>query len=504
MMTKVNWQEKFKASIKNAENLHSKDSSNISLLLFCLRSKMVPVKEYLDWAKESYQLPVLSEKYFQIHQPKKEFFKVWQKIYNWSVECMPIAEWDGALIIACLEVPANYQNTNPTIFVLTSPEVLEKTWAIYQKSEKAQVANVNGSDFADMSSLAASVASDEVKSDNFFGADGELVLQDSGSEESEEGSEEISEESSSEEDSAPLDLSGEEDAGGSPDGLFLGDSNSPSPLAGLAKVSLAPQSEDVAIVVEDSGEIVLPPAPEEVPVAAAPAAAPRKGPRTSAPILNMELEGLGDKTKIDDLEEIEDHEVPMQNKKTISPLGQAPAGDFPQAPIKPTTSPAGAAAYLLEKLRKQGQGTFDKETIASFQRLRTFFKKSMLLAIGDKDRVIKPIVWDENFEGLTPQTAEFNLKTPSIFKIVTGTQKPYHGFVTVNDLNESFFESWNHGQIPDHVTLVPLMDGDLVVGMLMGFGEKSSYNKNVLQFTEGVAKDLSQRILKSSAPKAAA
>jgi hypothetical protein len=107
-------------------------------------------------------------------------------------------------------------------------------------------------------------------------------------------------------------------------------------------------------------------------------------------------------------------------------------------------------------------------------------------------------LWDGgDFDVRKPSMIEFSLKIPSIFRIVSTTQKPYHGFVSLNDLNEAFFESWNHGQIPDHVTIVPLMDHDLVVGMLMGFGEKSCYNKNVLQFTENAAKDLSVKILKS-------
>ena len=127
----------------------------------------------------------------------------------------------------------------------------------------------------------------------------------------------------------------------------------------------------------------------------------------------------------------------------------------------------------------------------------------MLLAIGDKDRVVKPILWDGgDFDIKKPSMVEFSLKIPSIFRVVSGTQKPYHGYVVTNDLNEAFFESWNHGQIPDHVTIVPLMDNDLVVGMLMGFGEKAAYNKSVLQFSENAAKELSEKILRSHAKAA--
>lgn len=457
-MSKSSWQDHFKSSITNAESLYSKDATNISFLLFCLRAKMLPVQEYLNWAKETFQLPVLSAKFFQLHPPQKEFFKKWQKVHSWSVECLPIAEWDGALIIACLEKPTNYKNLNPTIFVLASHEVLDTTWLVYQKSERS-----NAADLSDMTAFAATVVAPPSKEANFFNEDGSLNLQAGDGEESaEESSEEsVSEESSSEGEEV-LELSGD-NSGGSPEGLFT-----------------------------------------DVPISLS----LKKGPRSSEPIMSIDVESLGDRTKIDamvDIDDEPDQAFSMPEKKTISPVAQvsAGAGDLPSAPVKPTTLPGGTAAYLLEKLRKQSQEHFDKETLESFQQLKTFFKKSMLLAIGDKDRLVKPLIWDNGFESPPGTSPEFNLKTPSIFKIVNGTQKPYHGFVVVNDLNESFFESWNHGQVPDHVTIVPLMDGDLVVGMLMGLGEKSSYNKNVLQFTENIAKNLSQKILKSSLSKAA-
>jgi hypothetical protein len=482
-MTKTSWQEHFKSYIENAENLYSKDSTNVSLLLFCLRAKMIPIHEYLEWAKENFELPVLSTQFFKIHQPKKDFFKIWQKIYNWSPECMPIAEWDGALIIACLEIPQDYKNQNPTVFVLTSHQVLDATWEIYQKSERSAE-----SDFTDMTALAATV----VATKNYVAEDDSLLLEDH---EESEHSEESSEEEHSEESHEAiegLDLSAMGDNSGAiPEGLNF---DAPAPVNPFS--SLTPNNA------------VNAPAPV-APVAAT----PKKGPRSTEPIMNITIADLNEKTRIDTLvpvdDEVDYEAPPMPERKNISPMSPnaaptAAAGPLPTAPVRPMTSLSGeTASYLLEKVRKVGRDQFDKDAQASFQQLKTFFKKSMLLAIGDKDRMVKPLLWDHGFDSAEGGAPEFNLKTPSIFRIVSGTQKPYHGFVTVNDLNESFFESWNHGQIPDHVTLVPLMDGDLVVGMLMGLGEKSNYNKSVLNFTENIAKELSLKILKTPLSKSA-
>lgn len=500
-MTKVNWQDHFKSAIQNAENLYSKDSTDVSLLMFCLRSKLIPTAEYLSWAKENFQIPVLSEKYLQIHKPQQELYKKWQKVYKWSNECLPIAEWDGVLIIACLEIPQNYAHAIPTTFVLTSPEVLDQTWTAYNKSQKSAA---NG-DFTDMTALAATVVASKPDGGNFLDANGELILQHDDSHEEEHSEEKVSSEEgeSSEEESGDspegMEVAIDEEAAGMPEGLF---GDAPAPVIGnltsftkTEPIALTPMNTEVtkelSIAIEDD----------------APAAslAPKKGPRTSVPL----MASLGEKTKIDtipamdELEEVADHEVQFPNKKQISPMANSSPGDFPSAPVKPTMNPGNSAAYFLEKVRKQGQDQFDKDVIATFQQMKTFFKKSMLLAIGDKDRLVKPILWDGGFDVQKAAIPEFNLKTPSIFKVVSGTQKPYHGYIVPNDLNESFFEAWNHGQIPDHVTIVPLMDGDHVVGMIMGFGEKASYNKNVLSFTENVAKGLSTKVLKSQLAKVA-
>lgn len=528
-MTKSQWQDHFKSAIQNAESLYSKDSTNVSLLMFCLRSKLIPSADYLNWAKENFQLPVLSEQYFQVHKPQQELYKKWQKIHKWSCECMPIAEWDGVLIIACLELPENYQNVNPTTFVLASHEALDQAWEIYNKSERSASAASAG-DFADMTALAATVVAPAKEAKSFIGDDGELILQDdAASEEASSESASDAEAASSEEESsgAPegVELSGDGDENaGSPEGLF-GDAPAPKmePLGGPAQAApvvlaktethltktepIAQKPMNIEITKEINLDKMTPnlDAPTPPPPADVTAAMPKKGPRSVEPLLS-----IGEKTKIDntpvsdELEEVADHEVQFPDKKQISPVANVAAGgDLPSAPVKPTMTTAGTAAYLLEKMRKQSQDQFDKEVLASFHQLKTFFKKSMLLAIGDKDRLVKPILWDGGFDIRKPATPEFNLKTPSIFKIVSGTQKPYHGYVVVNDLNESFFESWNHGQIPDHVTVVPLMDGDLVVGMIMGFGEKSSYNKNVLQFTENVAKGLTSKLLRGPQAKVA-
>jgi hypothetical protein len=514
-MTKVTWKDSFKKQIKDAEALYAQEATSVSFLLFCLRTKKFTSREYLDWAREAHQIPVLSEKFFAQRPPSAELYQKYQAQYAWSPECLPVAEWEGQLIVACLERPEDFKGT--AIFVLTSYENLEKTWAGFQVSQRE---------------------------DSFFNVDGSLVLKD----DVVESSFEKSEDSSVSESSSPGLVAGE-DSGGIPDGLF-GDvmATGPSPAVSLnnfvgvkleplkpapAAKSAAAADDAVPFSIEEAAtaihrtisgveyepdeavleapagmhELKLMPVDENSQPSIKPQTAPpprqepavsamheemlRKGPRTTHAV------GAIDTLPMDDVEDEEN----MSTQKRAA-LGAANVtGEVPKAPVKFTQSPViGAAAYFLEKVRKQNQEQFDREVVATFNQFKTYFKKTMLLAIGDKDRVVKPLMWEGNeFDVRKPALQEFSLKIPSIFRIVSGTQKPYHGYIVPNDLNGAFFDSWNHGQIPEHVTIVPILDHDLVVGMLIGFGEKSSYTQNVLQFSENTARELSRKIIRPSA-----
>jgi len=504
-MNHISWQEHFKNKIKDAENLYIKDSTEVSLLLFCLRAKILSSQEYLEWACEAYQLPILSEKFFTLNTPTAEFFKKYQSSFTWSLECVPVAEWDGALIVACLETPTNFNTSEPAIFVLTSYENLEKVWKSYQQKPKS---SADVADMTDMTALAATVVN--AKNDKpLFDQNGELILQDDSDDSSEGSPEEVVVEGEEKSESPS-----EEHESGMPEGFFS-DNEAPKPILSATPVSLAPSLKTALDLPEEQTktgpveeemihhDFPSLPAEEEIPAALSEASGLsvmheemlKKGPRTSVPLSAI------DTLPSDDDEQVGEPQTDVRSLSSLAP--PAVSGNFPSAPVKPTTSQGISAAYFLEKVRKQNQAQFDKEILAGFNQFKTFFKKSMLLAIGDKDRLVKPLMWDGGFDVKKPQISEFDLKTPSIFKIVSGTQKPYHGYVIINDLNESFFESWNHGQIPDHVTIVPLLDGDLVVGMLMGFGEKSNYNKSVLQFSENIARGLSDKLLKPNLSKVA-
>jgi hypothetical protein len=63
-----------------------------------------------------------------------------------------------------------------------------------------------------------------------------------------------------------------------------------------------------------------------------------------------------------------------------------------------------------------------------------------------------------------------------------------------NDLNDKFFAEWNGSQNPDHLTLSPILIDDVVVGMILGIGDKSANNKTCLLQTEHMAEAVAKKI----------
>ncbi len=128
-----------------------------------------------------------------------------------------------------------------------------------------------------------------------------------------------------------------------------------------------------------------------------------------------------------------------------------------------------------------------------FEDLHGQYKKGLLLRVTQNKAI--PWKWDKNF--MTPSEIQaLSLMTPSIFRIVSKTKKPYHGYVVLNDINEKFFDDWNQTEVPDHITITPVILQDTVVAMLMGFGDKSIHSKASLQLAEKLSSKI-VKVLKS-------
>ncbi|MBX2996071.1 MAG: hypothetical protein KF681_14690 [Bdellovibrionaceae bacterium] len=170
--------------------------------------------------------------------------------------------------------------------------------------------------------------------------------------------------------------------------------------------------------------------------------------------------------------------------EVVSPLPASPAAQHrkvpaaaatPAPPTKPTDSPV-----EIELWKKMSQH-FESSMICLFQ----------------KGQVL-PVKWSPNLSASipSPSSKAFSTLKASPFRIVARTQKSYHGFLVPNEISDSFFREWTSGQYPEHLTMSPIMAGELVVGFLMGWGQKTAGTKDSLALCESTAKDLGPLVIK--------
>ena len=156
--------------------------------------------------------------------------------------------------------------------------------------------------------------------------------------------------------------------------------------------------------------------------------------------------------------------VPFEESFGNKPIPIVPR---PSGVAKPTMNPVANGNFALDKLKKKNSAIVAEKVKKVLSEMKSHFEKSMILTLDEQETQVTAFAWDENFQGIKDTSLRVPLKTPSIFNVVATTQKPFHGYISLNEINEKFFEDWNQGRIPDHVTISPIMMNDKLVGCLL-------------------------------------
>jgi hypothetical protein len=134
-----------------------------------------------------------------------------------------------------------------------------------------------------------------------------------------------------------------------------------------------------------------------------------------------------------------------------------------------------------------------------FKKLEPHFEKSMIVLYTDGE--MKPWKWTPTW-ALQGPPLPIDLSTPSIFRIAYLSKNPFHGEPVTNPINKAFFDQWNAGALPSHITICPLLVSDSPTGMLLGVTSKPT-NTVSLPTVERLASEVSDLLVKYSAKKAA-
>ena len=108
------------------------------------------------------------------------------------------------------------------------------------------------------------------------------------------------------------------------------------------------------------------------------------------------------------------------------------------------------------------------------------------------------IAWDQKSTE-NKLASPTDMRASSIFRIVESTQKSFHGPIVANDISMKFFSDWNQQQIPDNVTIVPILHSDKVIAMVLCIGDRSHYTRASLQFAERATQEFNGQIIPGSA-----
>lgn len=478
-----------------------------------LSSQIINESEYLDWASASYQKPYLTK---QEGEPLSDPASLWleyKDAYSWSPECMPLATWDGHVIVGCLEpsqspLPSDLR----AIEILCSFTHLNKLWQTYQKANEIKPkiptfsfeslesvvtphdqqqnyseqikANpkVNQKESQDLAQ-GASQGHNQVQSQQNQNSEPEAFAPEGLSWKPQENNSKT--EDSLLSDASPTEESkqqmNEPDSEGSsapeaaPEGIQISASLEPVTLTRTDVLStqqpqqqqaqqiqtqqtqapelLQPQTMQAELKIEEvtkpNAEIPVPAAEItseklEIPVPAAEANRP-----------SLELSAPS-AVEIDS-----DASIRMQNYR-----------------IDQTTEKS-----WLEKAKESNQNLFKLSCDQIFTDLSAYLDQLIILSYNELSLSITPLYWNDHLPS-NVSVRSYQITSPNIFRIVSMSEKPFHGAPILNDFNEKFFEDWHGGEIPNHLTIIPLLVSGKVVGMIYGAGPKSSYTGQALKFCE--------------------
>jgi hypothetical protein len=225
-------------------------------------------------------------------------------------------------------------------------------------------------------------------------------------------------------------------------------------------------------------------------------------------------DGIDEVSRIAEISDFSEAAIEVAPKATPQPVAEAP-----RAPIVPPGPPPGAAKAAAEKIvmppvppppptpsavRSNVSSTepavplttcttIDSLMAATVAHITVHFEHAMIL--NYENAVLKPVKWSElllSTKGDNPDA--ISLEQASIFRVAARTSLPYHGYVVSNPTNAAFFNSFNRGAVPKHVTVMPVTIAGQLTAMLIGLTNAKIDYKGSLVAMEKLASDFSAQL----------
>lgn len=441
-----------------------------SFTAFAFKKNALSSREYLRWAQQFYQIAVLQDHYFAKHL-KLDLFEKTKGDIKWTTECVPVAEWEGSIFVAVLDPDSLPKSDKYSLKpLLASYEMLTQCWLKLNGSENASYY------FGERASQEPPKPAPPAEPTQNLNLEAQV--------ESDEQSDSNPEESHSEETEAPEGLSFNQPTAAGANG-----NSKATPNETLSKFDFSSLSKSGTFSPNQGAA-----APAQY---SAPASKPKPEnnglPKLKIPNLENEVKAKGEEFPQEE-EITQKIKKPVPSHSPALPSFSAKAKDMLSAiqdssntlsGISPRPVNKSWAAHPMDLIKSDSE----LESLAAdlFAKSYKHYSKAMIFKV-EKDTAI-PIMWDQSFKPLNINHT-WKLTTPSIFRIVSKSQKPFHGPISMNAVNKSFIDVWFEGKSPSHLSIFPIIFGDDTQGLFLAASNSEIDYKESLKSLGKIANHL--------------
>lgn len=462
------WAKALQVNDTSLQEWHKGLKQGESLLFKALLEKKIDEESYLIWARKQYELASVGRSFFA-----KDFdVEVWHSTrmeYRWTPEFLPLIIWDETLFIGCVEPPKTLPSFPRPVKLLLAPATgLNRLWKFNLGNMGVEVTMTQHFTTTDKSIKMANT--------NAFVPKAEEVPQ-----------------KNSEPKTQPL-------SGLSFAGLSLDKSSPATEKATTAAnnqaskaVPTPAQAPNAPKFTIDNFKLDLSPSPapaKATTAQAAPAQAtaqqttPQKPPAPPTPTV----------------------------KKVVAPppppLSQVATNinikiDVPPPAVEaamPTvaTGPGKVINLNFAPANVEQIKNIDDLSAFAFKEMSQIFEKCMLLSYEEQKLLVNR--WTENWSPDSKHVATpMIIDTPNIFKIAHDSRLPFHGPIAMNAANKQFFDHWNGGQVPGHITVFPIVPGAYLYGFVLGITSKEINSAKALVLVSDLVEKLNVTLEKLAA-----
>lgn len=534
------------------------------LLSWGLENQVVNEQEYLKWASEYYQLPLLDPNFFKLSWDQGLREKH-QTSTTWSSTCYPVYEWEDVLYLACLK-PHAIESSKTLCFLLTPFSSLQEGFARKSPPPLQSRAKLEKAENQEPSESAL-IASTPLPPPPLFADDSEPIPSTDIRGDITINHEEVAlpdEKPSPDQDFSPLDES--------------------FSFASLGEASSDTATEVALSAASETASGTLPPPmpvealePQSPPIPNLNLGLDQNSEHDSENISENSQELNRDDHSGNNLEQSTEQDSGLEfnfSMEMAPPPANAHARETPPLPAPPShptddsyldsssedpplPPPADGHLGLLQKklrpepldssktegatvpnpenpqLRAVNGKKTDSPHLKPHQRwLDSDLKQahaidqtknleqiitSLVASLKDDFQKIMWVDYDPEKKTYFPKKVlgqwspnaqswqrPLNTAEPGMFRISHLSSLPFHGPVSVNSVNQLFFDDWNSGEVPDHLTIYPLMKNkELCLGLFLGLGKADRFHfKSTITKMDSLFELATKQLIKTDPRKA--